>query len=91
MVSGRLVVAVVVVPAVVVVAAIPMAEIVALWLVEAVLRLVMRAWGCIDGALELMLCEVLVLDNLCLSYLTMGTRFPVSWNRHSHVETVPPL
>ena len=52
MVNGRLVVAVVVVPAVVVVAAIAMAEIVALWLV-------IRAWGCIDGALELMLFEVL--------------------------------
>ena len=58
MVNGRLVVALVVVPAVVVVAAIAMAEIVALWLVEAVLGLVMRAWGCIDGALELMLFEV---------------------------------
>ena len=54
-----MIVAVVVVPMVVVVAAIAMAEIVALWLVEAVLGLVIRAWGCIDGALELMLFEVL--------------------------------
>ena len=54
-----MVVAVVVVPTVVVVAAIAMAEIVALWLVEDVLGLVIRAWGCIDGALELMLFEVL--------------------------------
>ena len=57
--SGRLVVAVVVVPTVVAVAAIVMTEVVALWLVEAVLGLVIRACGCIDGALELMLFEVL--------------------------------
>ena len=57
--SGRLVVAVVVIPTVVAVAANAMAEIVALWLVEAVPGLVIRACGCIDGALELMLFEVL--------------------------------
>ena len=54
-----MVVAVVVVPTVVVVAAIAMVEIVALWLVEAVLGLVIRAGGCIDGALELRMFEVL--------------------------------
>ena len=57
--SGRLVVAVVVVPTVVAVAANAMAEIVALWLVEAVPGLVIRACVCIDGALALMLFEVL--------------------------------
>ena len=49
----------VVVPTVVAVVAIVMSEVVALWLVEAVLGLVIRACGCIDGALELMMCEVL--------------------------------
>ena len=54
-----MVVAVVVVPTVVVVAAIAMTEIVALWLVEAVPGLVIRACVYIDGALDLMLFEVL--------------------------------